>query len=248
MPLQIISVADIDYRLQDIYMRDVLAIAKMPINFFERQLSQILTTIVGDTADPETKKSINVRHLTAEERYALFLNYLDLTRDQNDLNTNIVVSDFLSGELKDFSRERIFNENGVSIRHLNGIEVEALEMGCTDTNDWILGAMAITIGCDKLPPIDMPTSIEFCGRMIKSRMTLLEGLEKDEFNDLMAQYLMLQGDQVHLVNIAFDKGIVLERTSKRGTDDAPVRFRPEIAFTGYCKAILSNATRSNTAV
>jgi hypothetical protein len=33
MPLQIISVADIDYRLQDIYMRDVLAIAKMPINF-----------------------------------------------------------------------------------------------------------------------------------------------------------------------------------------------------------------------
>ena len=81
-----------------------------------------------------------------------------------------------------------------------------------------------------------------------SKIINLENLEKEEFNDLMAQYLMLQGDQVHLVNIAFDKGIVLERTSKRGTDDAPVRFRPEIAFTGYCKAILSNATRSNTAV
>jgi hypothetical protein len=118
-----------------------------------------------------------------------FLNYLDLTRDQNDLNTNIVVSDFLSGELKDFSRERIFNENGVSIRHLNGIEVEALEMGCTDTNDWILGAMAITIGCDKLPPIDMPTSIEFCGRMIKSRMTLLEGLEKTSLTTLWPSIL-----------------------------------------------------------
>lgn len=241
MKLPTISVVDKDYRLQDILVRDVLAISKMKTSFHERQLTQILRTIIGDTCDPDTKKTVNVQKLTCEERYALFLNYLDLTRDQNELSHEVEISDFLNFNSEGFSRERIVNDEGLSIRHLNGIEAEALEMGCETTHDWLLGAMAITIGCEKLPAIDMTTSIEYCGKMIKNRMLLLEALEIDEFNELLRQYLSLQHEQIHLVNISFENGIVLERLGKRGTDDAPVRFQPTTAFSGYCKDILSDS-------
>lgn len=241
MKLPIISVVDNDYQLRDILMRDVLAISKMKADFHERQLTQILRTIVGDSCDPTTKKPVNVQKLTCEERYAVFLNYLDLTRDQNELSREVDIAEFLNFQSEGFTRERISNGEGVTIRHLNGIEAEALEMGCETTHDWVLGAMAITIGCEKLPAIDMTTTIEYCGKMIKNRMLLLEELEIDEFNELMGQYLSLQHEQIHLVNLAFEKGIVLERIEKRGTDDAPVRFQPRTAFGGYCKNVISNS-------
>ena len=240
MTFPLTSIAGTDYSINHVLVSDVLDVAKMKSNHFEQQLTRILATITGNSVDP--------RKLSCEERYAIFLHYLDLTHDQNDLNEKIKPSEYLSSDLESFSNARINGENGVTVRHLIGLEAEALEMGCENTVDWILGAMAITIGCEKLPAIDIPTSVEFCAKMIHARTQVLNSLETDEFNQLMADYLNAQYDQKHLVNMAFDQGIVLEKFDLRGADDAPLRFRPSIAFTGYCKDLLSMASRASAAV
>lgn len=242
MQYPLITIADRDYTFSDILMSHVFLIAKMPTKHYEQQLTQILQAILEGEIDTTTQKPINTRLMTCEERYAMFLSYLDMTRDKNSLNIEIDTSDFVNPVVEGFSRERFFSvDETISVRHLTGIEAEALEIGCQTTNDWVLGAMAITIGCEKLPPIDVPSSLQFVGNMIKSRMDLLASLEHDEFNDLMHAYLILQDEQKHLVNITFDQGIVLERINKRGADDAPIRFQPSATFSRYAKNILSGA-------
>ncbi|MBU3845874.1 MAG: hypothetical protein H9855_02645 [Candidatus Acinetobacter avistercoris] len=234
----IISIAQRDYSFQNLLVGDILVLSKIDKRYYQQQLSSILSTIVGAEVNPML--------LTCEERYAALLVYLDITRDHNDLNQSLDINQYLSKDLDNFNKDRIFDENGVSVRHLLGIEAHALEIGCEGTEDWILGAMAITIGCEQLPPIDAATSLDFAGKMIKNRMDELRKLEVMEFNSLMAAYSELQINQDHLVNMAFDGGIVLEKIDLRGADDAPVRFQPSTAFKGYSKEILSIATRANT--
>lgn len=240
MVYPIVSIASRDYAVKDVLMSDVLNIAKMKTGLYEKQLTRILSTITGGT--------VNVQTLSCEERYAIFLHYLDLTSDHNDLSAEINPAEYLAPNLDDFSNERVEGKNGVTVRHLNGMEAEALEMGCENTEDWILGAMAITIGCELLPPLDIPTTVEYCAKMIHSRIEILLSMDTAEFNQLMADYLDAQYEQAHLVNIAFDQGIVLEKFALRGADDAPRRFRPTIAFTGYAKDMLLLASRENTAI
>ena len=240
MTYPLVSIAGQQYDIQNILMSDVLDIAKKPPMHFEQQLTRCLATI--------TSNSVNVQTLSCQERYAIFLHYLSLTRDHNDLGKNINPNDYLSENLDDFSLERQMGKNGVSVRHLNGMEAEALEMGCEHTEDWIIGAMAITIGCEKLPPIDIPTTVNYCAQMIHNRSAILLEMDTVQFNRLMSDYLDAQYEQAHLVNIAFDKSIVLEKFNLRGTDAAPVRFRPAIAFSGYSKDLLSIAARKNAAI
>lgn len=238
MTYPLVSIAGHDYGINDVLVSDVLDVAKMNTTHFERQLTRILATI--------TNNSVNPLSLSCEERYAIFLHYLELTQDKNDLSAQIKPNDYLSGDLVTFSHARVQGANGVTVRHLNGMEAEALEMGCENTVDWILGAMAITIGCEKLPEMDIPTTVEYCAKMIHSRTQILIKMDTEEFNTLMADYLNTQYDQTHLVNIVFDEGIVLEKFNSRGADDAPLRFRPCVAFTGYCKDLLSMAIRAGT--
>lgn len=241
MAHSLVSIGGRSYAPQNVLMSDVLEVAKIDKHHFEAQLSRILATI--------TENSVDVKALTCEERYAIFVHYLDVTRDQNDLSISINPAEYLAENLDQFSTARQHNGRGVSVRHLTGVEAEALEQCCSQTEDWILGTMAITIEYgEKLPAIDEPASIEHTARMIANRMNILEKLEQPEFNELMDQYLDLQQQQDHLVNITFENGIVLEKIGQRGADDAPVRFRPSIVFTGYCKELLSIATRKNNAV
>ena len=240
MVYPIVSIASRDYAVKDVLMSDVLNIAKMKTGLYEKQLTRILSTITGGT--------VNAQTLSCEERYAIFLHYLDLTRDHNDLSVEINPAEYLAPNLADFSNERVEGKNGITVRHLNGMEAEALEMGCQHTEDWIIGAMAITIGCEKLPPIDIPTTVNYCAQMIHNRSAILLEMDTVQFNRLMSDYLDAQYEQAHLVNIAFDKSIVLEKFNLRGADDAPVRFRPSIAFSGYSKDLLSIAARKNAAI
>lgn len=233
-----LSIASTDYDFQNLLVEDILEMAKIKSNYFEQQLSGVIKSITGGKVNP--------LHLTCQERYAIFLSYLALTTDHNGLNPEVDVNEYLAENLDDFSRERISDEYGVSVRHLIGVEAHALEIGCNTTEDWILGIMAITIGCDQLPPIDQATSLDFAGKMIHSRMQVLRKLDVMDFNRLMASYLELQSQQHQLVSMAYDNGIVLEKISLRGADDAPMRFQPSTAFKGYAKIILSIATRENT--
>lgn len=233
-----ISIAKQDYDLQNLLLGDVLEMAKIKKSYFEQQLSAVLKSISVGKLNPLT--------MTCQERYAIFLSYLSLTTDHNGLSDDIDVNQYLAKNLDEFSRERVFDEYGVSVRHLFGVEAHALEIGCNTTDEWILGVMAITIGCDELPPIDQATSLDFAGKMIKSRIDALHKLDVMDFNRLMASYLELQSKQHQLVSMVFDNGIVLEKIDLRGADDAPMRFQPSTALKGFAKNILSIAIRENS--
>lgn len=247
MAYPLVSINDQNLSFNDIRMSFLLAISKMKKSRYEQQLTQIIAGILEGNIDPKTNKPINPRTLTVEERYTIFLSYLDLTKDKNSVNKELELTDYFNAQANGFSKERIFTDDKtVSVRHLTGIEAEALEIGCQNTNDWILGAMAMTIGCEQLPPIEPPNSLEFCANMLKFRIDELLKLDTDEYNDLMAAYLDLQYQQVHMVNLAFDNGIVIERINLRGADDAPVRFRSSGAFQGHVLHLLHNAYEENT--
>lgn len=239
MAFSVIQVGQAKYQLQNILLMDVLELAKMPPRHYERQLTQILTTITGD-AD-------SVQKLTVHERYAIFLTYLNLTKS-NSLSENLNIADFLAEDLTDFENKRVHGNN-VSIRHLTGVEAEALEIGCEHTDDWILGAMAITVGTSTLPPIDNTNySVAYAGKIIAQRIEQMKLLSHDEFNELAAEYYFLQGQMKSLISFSFDEGIVLNQLRNGGADDAPVRFRPNTALSGYAKQFLSIAIEARTAI
>lgn len=238
MTFPVQTIANKKYQFNNILVSDILEIAKIPKNRNEQQIKHILATILGGSDDIDT--------LTAQERYAIYLSYLNLV--DNSLDESIVIADYLAQDLNNFSRERV-SENGVSVRHLGGMEAEALEIGCEYTEDWYLGAMAITIGCEFLPEIDIGVSsnVNYIGKMIQNRIETLKRLSLSEFNALTSQYLSLQDQLPKLVNFVFQDGIVLEKFNG-GADDAPVRFRASAAVYGHGKELLSIAIASNTAI
>ena len=228
-----ISIANKSYVFTDISLADLLDLTKVNPKHYEQQLSCALSTILQDSELPEK--------LTTQERYAILLKYLSLV--ENDLNDEIVIEDFLSTDLDEFNSERI-HCNGVSSRHLTGLEAHALEIGSENTIDWMLGAMAITIGCDELQPIDLQTNLKFTGNLIQQRIETLKSMKLERFNELMGIHEHLSGQLNTLVKSSFDHGIVLNPFDG-GTDDAPIRFRITAAITGYAKYLLSIATHNS---
>lgn len=243
MTLPIISVAHKKIQMYDLLFMDVLELAKLETNHYQKQLRLILNRITGDS-DLVDRQSV-------AERYAVFLTYLDIVK-YNSLDESIVVKDYLNPDLNDFELQRVSNDKGTSVRHLMGVEAEALEIGCEGTDDWILGEMAITIGCKFLPPIETVEekavlSINYIARMIKNRLETIKMLSIDEFNDLVTQYLDLKSDLKTLVHFAFDDGIVLDKFGG-GTEDAPVRFRASTAFYGHAKRFITLTNGIPTAI
>jgi len=232
MTYPLVSIGPHDVAFKNLNVLSVLEMAKIKSNYFEHQLTHVLASITSDKYD--------FLKMTCEERYAFLLSYLSLTRDKNDLSQTIDPDAYLSEDLTNFKgSERYEGKNGISVRHLTGMEAMALEIGCTNSTDWLMGVMGLTIGCEKLPPLDIPTDIKFTGNVIRNRINILHSLDVDEFNELFYEFIQAQDKQDHLVHMAFDSGIVLEQFEQRGADDAPVRFRPDIAFKGPIKKLFS---------
>ncbi|OTG87865.1 hypothetical protein [Acinetobacter sp. ANC 3813] len=242
MSYPIIEIANQRRSFTDATVGSLLTIAKLNKSHYESQLTAFLSSILGP--------NIDFMKMTAEERYCHLLVYLDLTQDRNALRGKTNPADYISKALNDFSKERVKSEKmDMTVRHLTGLEVTALEIGCETTEDWMLGEMGLTIGLDeRLPPLDTPSTLDFTANVIHNRIETIKGFSAFEFNEIYDEFLDLQGQQQHLVNIAFDNGIVLEKIDKRGTDDAPCRFRPDHAFTGYAQELLSIALGGAAAV
>lgn len=229
----IISVANRKYNIFDVTFGDALALSRIEPKHHQKQLKTILYRITGSVGQVDA--------MTLEERYAVFLSYLDIAQF-NSLDDDVRISDYLSPDLNRYDRERITNDMNYSLRPLMGIEAEALEIGCEDNNDWLIGEMALTMGSPHLDPIDTVTdaqimSLPFIANIIKSRTEEIHKLSLDEFNILFAQYMRLKGEQKKLINYAFVDGVVLEKF-EGGADDAPMRFRATASIHGYAKDFL----------
>lgn len=230
-----INVGQHSYPLHHLRVENILDMAKIKPLHYEHQLTQALYTIAPH-ADPNAHLKLSVH-----ERYAILLSYLQ--KVENRLDDDVDISEYLGEELTHFKNERI-EYDGISVRPLNGLEAHALELGCQNTVDWVMGAMAMQIGCEQLPPIDHFSNLKFTRNLIKTRIDDLAKLEIGQFNDLFRVYLSLDSQFNSLVNIVFDEGIVLKKVNG-GTDDAPLRFRITSAFTGYANDILSIAYESD---
>lgn len=226
-----IQIGQNDYALHHLIVSNVMQISKIRPDFYEKQLTQALYTI-APCKDMQAPLKMSVH-----ERYAILLSYLQLV--DNRLDDDVEISDYLGADLTAFRNERI-EINGISVRPLNGLEAQALEEGCENTVDWIMGAMAMQIGCPELPPIDDFTNLTFTKNLIKNRIDELSKLEIGHFNELFNTYLHLDSQFNSLVKIAFDNGIVLQKMDG-GTDDAPLRFRITSAFTGRANELLAIA-------
>ncbi|AWL27162.1 hypothetical protein DJ533_00315 (plasmid) [Acinetobacter defluvii] len=225
-----IEIGGVNYGLNHLLVSNILQMSKIKPEYYEKQLTQALYTI-APCSDPQA-----ILKMSIHERYAILLSYLQLV--DNRLDEDVDISEYL-GDLSQFRNERIEMDD-ISVRPLNGLEAQALEEGCENTVDWIMGAMAIQIGCEGFPPIDTFSTIPFTKNLIKTRIDLLSKLEIGHFNSLFNAYLHLDSHFNSLVNISFDNGIVLKKING-GTDDAPLRFRPTSAFIGHANSILSIA-------
>lgn len=242
MNYPVIEINQKTYSFSDITINSTLNLAKIKDSHYEAQLTAVLSSILGNEVDP--------LKLTVEERYCLFLSYLNLTIDKNSLRGKTDPLLYIANDLNAFRTERVHSKvMEMSVRHLSGMEATALEICCENTEDWILGELAITIGLDdRLPEIDLHTSLQFTIQTIANRINTVRKFSTYEFNEIYEEYLNLQYQQSHLVNIAFDKGIVLEKFSSRGADDAPCRFWSSHAVTGYAQELLSIALGGAAAV
>lgn len=233
------TIANRTYDLHHLNGGMILEIAKLPKKYNEAMLTKGLQCITGQSETP--------RNMTTQERYALYLKYLLSVQDHN-IAPSINIESFLNDDLQTLHRERI-EENGISARCLIGIEAEALETGCETTVDWILGAMSLQIGCEKLdlPPLDIQVNeISFIQNTIKNRLSHILSLEQPVLNDLCSQFFELDKRLNTLVKITYDNGIVLNKFG--GTDDAPTRFRINAAITGIAKQLFSIAVGENAAI
>lgn len=233
------TIASRTYELNYLNGEKILEIAKLPKHYHEAMLTQGLECIVGTNFNP--------RFMSIQERYAIYLKYLLSVQDHN-ISHEIDIQSFLSEDLQTVHKERI-EENGVSVRCLTGIEAEALETGCENTVDWILGAMCLQVGCESLdlPPLDIAVNdLRFIQNTIKIRMATILSLDQPKLNNLCSQFFELDSRLNTLVKITYDKGIVLNKVG--GTEDAPRRFRINAAITGVSKELFSIITRENAAV
>ncbi|MBJ9425157.1 hypothetical protein [Acinetobacter seifertii] len=229
------------YKFSHIICSDILDMAKIKANHYEAMLTKALCSILGPEISPGD--------LTVNERYAIYLKYLSFIEDKN-LDRSIDISDYLHADLNNFSTKRI-EENGVSARHLTGLEAEALEIGCENTADWILGAMALQVGCNDiegLPALPPQKTLDFTCKIIQSRSERLLSLDQSEFNDLFNKFSYVGSQLNTLVDISYSAGIVLNKVNNGGTDDAPVRFRATSAITGPARELYSILVQENAAV
>jgi hypothetical protein len=229
------------YKFGHLICSDILDMAKIKANHYEAMLSKALSSILGPEVVPGD--------LTVSERYAIFLKYLNFIEDKN-LDRSIDISEYLNGDLSNFSSKRI-EENGISARHLTGLEAEALELGCENTADWIIGAMALQIGCDDiegLPALPPQKTLDFTCKIIQSRSETLLSLDQVIFNDLFNKFSYVRNQLNTLVDISYSNGIVLNKVNNGGTDDAPVRFRATSAITGPTRELYSILVQENSTV
>lgn len=230
------SAGNMNITLNEITVGEALSLAKLDQLKRERQLSSFLSYALKNNELPYT--------MATQQRYFCLLNYLN-SQKNNDLAMDVNVNDYINAEGKEWKDSVTVGD--LSVRQLNGCEIEALEIIAEDIGDWVLGAMAlqITLG-DELPYIQPLTDRILAGNVIKSRYELLLSFGQDRINSLYSQYQQAEDELSSLVTIGYDnEGIVLFETNG-GRDSEPARFQCDSSVTGFTKQLFSALAEGST--
>lgn len=208
---------------------DVLEIAKIQPKYEQNRMHYWLLQLMGDAEA--------VAKMTMQERFAWLLLHMKQTR----VETRVNIDDYLADDLNNFSRERVDAGLGLTVRHIYGIEAEALERGAQNVNDWIMGEIAITIANDKFPALDLYTGdVDLVQRSIHNRVNKLIALDIDEYNDLVENYFSTKDLLINLVNpcVAVGGGYILDVMEEKGKKSAPTRFCVPNCIKGHAAELL----------
>lgn len=231
-----INAGDISITQNELIVSEALSLAKLDQKRMEQQLSAFLRYTLDDESLPYT--------LTSQQRYYCLLQYLGAQK-QNDLAVEVNVNDYLYSEHKEWKTEVVVE--GVKVRQLTGLEVEALELIAEGLDDWLVGAMALqmSFGTD-FPYIQPLTDRRHAAKVIKSRYDILLSYGQDKLNDFYRIYSIAEDQLASLVCLGFDsEGVILFKVNG-GSDSEPARFQCDSAFYGFTKQLFSALAQGST--
>lgn len=224
-----LSAGNLNLQLNELEVGEILSLAQLNPKYNEHLLSGFLSYALDDNDAPYS--------MTVQQRYFCLLHYLSAQKS-NDLAAHVNINDYLHTDGRPWL-DSITVED-ISVRQMNGHEIEALEKMAEDLGDWMLGAMAlqITYG-EQLPYIQPLTNQQLAGNVIKNRFNILKKLGQDQLNELQAKFQQAEEQLATLVTVGFDsKGAVLYE-SKGGFESEPARFLCDSTFTGFTKQLFS---------
>lgn len=219
-----IQIANTEYLLDELTFNDGIKISAINKKLDEMRLSEFLRNALVEKHDPLT--------LSLQHRYLLLLKYLEAQQGLSLLQiNNIDFSKFyLDGEYVEST-----TIDGVSIRQLNGRDLEFIEQNCASQKERIACAIAIQLGYDDLnilPPLPKRElqQAEY-EKAIIDRISSIRSLKISEFDQIYDDFSMMSMHLMNHVSYSFtDTGIAL-----RGTDDALYRFCPLIGISRFFK-------------
>lgn len=210
-------------QFKELIFTSALKVAAIDPKFNEKRLTVFLREVLGD--------QINALEATVQERYFLLLKYLDLHNGSTTL-LDIGLDINLYKVINPGQWKVQVDSGNFSVRQLTGREAEFLEQNCNSIQEWCGCMIALQIADSTIPELsrlptndlDDPLNMD----LFHSRLNYLKNGGLSEFDPLFAILDKINNELFTLVRLSISKeGFVVIR----GTDDAPVRFRPSSAFT-----------------
>lgn len=228
-----VSIGHHHYLMKELTFNAAIKIAKIPESNLEQRLTVFLQNVLNDELLP--------LQMTAQERYALLLNYLKVQH-----GTLLEVSHNLDNFLMQPTQWQLESQiDGFKIKQLDGFACELLEKNCANIADWLAGGMAAQLWKidSDMPPLPNAAMLaeEYQARFFE-RVAYLKNLPVTDFNEYYTIFSQANTQLNTLVRLDFDEtGLVV-----RGTDDAPYRFCPSSTFTGIIRELDRYFTLSRT--
>lgn len=218
-----------DLQFEELNFNSAIKVAAIDPKFNEKRLTASLKEVLGDQIDPLAA--------TVQERYYLLLKYLS---QHNATSTLLDIGlDFDMYKVNSLVPWRLQNESGnFTVRQLTGWDAEFLEQHCNSIQEWCGCMIALQIADSSIPELaNLPTgrlddSANF--ELFQKRLDYMKKRGLSEFDPLFGILDKMNDEMNTLLKITISKaGFVV----RRGTDDAPVRFRPSAAFTRFFRQL-----------
>lgn len=210
-------------QFKELIFKSALKVAAIDPKFNEKRLTVFLRQVLGDQIDP--------LEATVQERYFLLLNYLG---QHNGTTTLLDIGlDFnLYKVVTPVPWTEQIQSGNFTVRQLTGRDAEFLEENCNSIQEWCCCMIALQIADSTIPELSrLPTNDlddHINKDLFQTRLNYLKEDGLSAFDPLFGILDKLNDEMSSLVRISISKeGFVV----MRGTDDAPVRFRPSSAFT-----------------
>lgn len=215
--------------MEELTIGQIISLGKMDQKRLEQQLSCFLVHAMRDSELPYL--------MTGQQRYYFLLQYLAAQKN-NDLSPDVNINDYLIAEDKPWQLQTQVDD--ISVRQLNGTELEALELISEGLDDWTMGAMALQISFgDEFPYIQPLHDRRHAGKVIQNRFEQLTSFGQERINELRAKYEKAEEQLSSLLHIGFDsKGVVIFKVNG-GIDTEAARFQCDSAFYGFAKRLFT---------